>query len=73
MAAIAFVGADGAGKTTMAHDGVQLLDSLGYLDSLCLMSQAGLMLTDSGGIQEETTVLGIPCLTLRGNTEGFGA
>jgi UDP-N-acetylglucosamine 2-epimerase (non-hydrolysing) len=42
---------------------------LGYLDFLCLMSRASLVLTDSGGIQEETTILGIPCLTLRGNTE----
>lgn len=42
---------------------------LGYLDFLALMSKAALVLTDSGGIQEETTVLGIPCLTLRANTE----
>ena len=42
---------------------------LGYLDFLALMSGAGLVLTDSGGIQEETTILGIPCLTLRKNTE----
>ena len=42
---------------------------LGYLDFLCLMSKAALVLTDSGGIQEETTILGIPCLTLRNNTE----
>jgi UDP-N-acetylglucosamine 2-epimerase (non-hydrolysing) len=42
---------------------------LGYLDFLCLMSQARLVLTDSGGIQEESTILGIPCLTIRANTE----
>jgi len=42
---------------------------LGYLDFLCLMSRAALVLTDSGGIQEETTILGVPCLTLRSNTE----
>jgi len=42
---------------------------LGYLDFLCLMSNATIVLTDSGGIQEETTILGIPCLTLRNNTE----
>lgn len=48
---------------------LKLLDPLGYLDFLCLMNQAQLVLTDSGGIQEETTYLGIPCLTLRENTE----
>jgi len=42
---------------------------LGYLDFLCLMTNAKMVLTDSGGIQEETTILGIPCLTLRNNTE----
>jgi len=42
---------------------------LSYLDFLCLMSNAAIVLTDSGGIQEETTALGIPCLTLRDNTE----
>jgi len=49
--------------------GVRFLQPLGYLDFLCLMSQARLVLTDSGGIQEETTALGIACLTLRENTE----
>ena len=49
--------------------GVRFLQPLGYLDFLCLMSQARLVLTDSGGIQEETTALGIACLTLRDNTE----
>lgn len=47
----------------------QLVEPLGYLDFLSLMSQSKLVLTDSGGIQEETTALGIPCLTLRENTE----
>lgn len=46
-----------------------LLEPQPYLDMVCLMSQAKLVLTDSGGIQEETTVLGVPCLTLRENTE----
>ncbi|MBI4528304.1 MAG: UDP-N-acetyl glucosamine 2-epimerase [Deltaproteobacteria bacterium] len=48
---------------------IYCLPPLGYLDFLCLMSNARLVLTDSGGIQEETTVLGIPCVTLRENTE----
>ena len=49
--------------------GLRLIDPLGYLDFLSLYSSSRLVLTDSGGIQEETTVLGIPCLTLRENTE----
>jgi len=48
---------------------IQLIDPLGYLDFLRLMSDSSVLLTDSGGIQEETTALGIPCLTLRDNTE----
>ena len=48
---------------------LRLTDPLGYLDFLKLMSSAKLVLTDSGGIQEETTILKIPCLTLRENTE----
>lgn len=46
-----------------------LTEPVGYLDFLCLMSNAALVMTDSGGIQEETTILGIPCMTLRENTE----
>jgi len=49
--------------------GLRLMEPLGYLEFLGLMSEARLVLTDSGGVQEETTVLGIPCLTLRKNTE----
>lgn len=48
---------------------LMVLDPLGYLEFLSLMADARLVLTDSGGIQEETTVLGVPCLTLRNNTE----
>jgi len=46
-----------------------LTEPLGYLDFLCLMANSRFVLTDSGGIQEETTVLGVPCITLRKNTE----
>jgi UDP-N-acetylglucosamine 2-epimerase (non-hydrolysing) len=46
-----------------------LLKPLGYLDFLCLLSNAAFVLTDSGGIQEETTILNIPCMTVRKNTE----
>lgn len=48
---------------------LRIVGPLGYLDSLCLMAGAKLVLTDSGGIQEETTVLGVPCLTVRENTD----
>jgi UDP-N-acetylglucosamine 2-epimerase (non-hydrolysing) len=48
---------------------LRLTEPLGYLDSLHLLSHATVVLTDSGGVQEETTVLGVPCLTIRENTE----
>ena len=48
---------------------IRLVPPLGYLDFLNLMSEARIVLTDSGGIQEETTILGIPCITLRDRTE----
>jgi UDP-N-acetylglucosamine 2-epimerase (non-hydrolysing) len=48
---------------------LQIIEPLGYLDFIALEARAQLVLTDSGGIQEETTILGIPCLTLRESTE----
>ncbi len=51
------------------HAGLLLTEPFGYLDFLSLLADAGAVLTDSGGIQEETTYLGIPCFTLRDNTE----
>jgi UDP-N-acetylglucosamine 2-epimerase (non-hydrolysing) len=48
---------------------LRLLEPLGYLDFLALMQAARLVVTDSGGVQEETTYLGVPCLTVRPNTE----
>jgi len=51
------------------REGTLLIEPLGYLDFLCLMKHATLVVTDSGGIQEETTILGIPCVTVRENTE----
>jgi UDP-N-acetylglucosamine 2-epimerase (non-hydrolysing) len=57
------------GRRLEAAEGVVLADPLGYLDFVGLLDGARLVLTDSGGIQEETTVLGVPCLTLRPSTE----
>ncbi len=50
-------------------EGIHVLPPQGYLDFLCLTSQARVIITDSGGLQEESTALGIPCITLRPNTE----
>jgi UDP-N-acetylglucosamine 2-epimerase (non-hydrolysing) len=50
-------------------DRIYSVEPLGYLDFLCLQANSSIVLTDSGGVQEETTALGIPCLTLRDNTE----
>ncbi len=58
-----------AATSVQIPKGMHLVPPLGYLDFLKLMSNAALVITDSGGIQEETTSLRIPCLTLRKNTE----
>ena len=63
------VAASSAAARLVGQARLQLLDPLGYLEFIGLMDGSRLVLTDSGGIQEETTVLGIPCLTLRENTE----
>ena len=56
-------------KIDLPADKIRVLDPIGYLDFAKLLIHARLVLTDSGGIQEETTVLGVPCLTIRENTE----
>jgi UDP-N-acetylglucosamine 2-epimerase (non-hydrolysing) len=57
------------GFVPSAKGDVRFLEPLGYLEMLSLVASAGLVITDSGGLQEETTYLGIPCLTVRPNTE----
>jgi UDP-N-acetylglucosamine 2-epimerase (non-hydrolysing) len=63
------------GRTALAEAGlvdgprIRVVEPLGYIDFLSLVAGSRLVITDSGGIQEETTILGIPCLTLRPNTE----
>lgn len=57
------------GSVVKSAPGIRLLEPLGYLDFLCLTSQARVIVTDSGGLQEESTALGVPCLTMRANTE----
>src|SRR4029077_17258040 len=56
-------------RSAQADGRIRLVEPLGYLDFLCLMAHAAVVVTDSGGIQEETTCLGIPCVTVRENTE----
>jgi UDP-N-acetylglucosamine 2-epimerase (non-hydrolysing) len=60
---------DAHGLTAAAGDRLKLLEPLGYLEFLSLVEGSAGVITDSGGIQEETTFLGIPCFTLRDNTE----
>jgi UDP-N-acetylglucosamine 2-epimerase (non-hydrolysing) len=59
----------GLGARVLAMRQLRLVEPMGYLDFLKLMAAALIVLTDSGGIQEETTILQVPCLTLRENTE----
>jgi UDP-N-acetylglucosamine 2-epimerase (non-hydrolysing) len=60
-------------RSTLEHmavpPGITRIDPVGYLDSIALQADARLVLTDSGGMQEETTILGVPCVTLRTTTE----
>jgi UDP-N-acetylglucosamine 2-epimerase (non-hydrolysing) len=59
----------GRGNSAATRHGITLTPPMGYLDFLCLMMHASVVVTDSGGIQEETTCLGVPCVTVRENTE----
>ena len=62
-------GFDGRFSGTQKPRGLWVTDPLGYLEFLHLNMNAMMVITDSGGLQEETTVLGVPCITLRHNTE----
>jgi UDP-N-acetylglucosamine 2-epimerase (non-hydrolysing) len=53
----------------LAESGVRVVEPLGYVDTISLLDASRLVLTDSGGVQEETTALRVPCITLRENTE----
>ena len=64
-----FVEAGSESPAKAGDQGILMIDPQGYLDFLCLMKYARLVVTDSGGIQEETTGLGVPCVTVRENTE----
>lgn len=59
----------GLAEKAQSIRGLKLIEPQGYIEFLKLMKEASLVLTDSGGVQEETTVLGVPCLTMRENTE----
>ena len=54
---------------SLSTEGIQVIDPVGYLEFLILESKAALLLTDSGGVQEESCILSVPCVTLRENTE----
>ena len=61
----------GSYKNLKDDKSLRFVEPMGYIDFLSLMKDAKFIITDSGGIQEETTVLGVPCLTLRDNTERY--
>ena len=60
---------DDLGLQKMPHDRLRFIAPLAYTEMLALVESAGLVITDSGGLQEETTFLGVPCITVRPNTE----